>query len=296
MVAFRRILCPIDFSEPSRRAFEYALSLARSHRARLTMLHVMFAPFSPQPPAFSVDLVDERRRLTERECRLGDLRAWIRAHHGDDVPGEAIVDEGHAAARILEHARSGQADLVVMGSHGLSGFDRLVLGSITEKVLRKAACPVMTVPPALQAPATLTFSRILCPVDFSDSAQAALCVACSVADEASVTILHVFDWPTDDEALFERVVVPEYRHIVEQDARERLDALARKHTRNGATPRTRVAHGKPYREILRVAEDEQADLIVMGVRGRNPIDLALFGSTTNQVVRRAACPVLTSRK
>ena len=84
----------------------------------------------------------------------------------------------------------------------------------------------------------------------------------------------------------------EYRRYVEESARKRVEALV--HERKGAEPR--VAHGKPYVEILRVAGEIRADVIVIGVHGRNIVDLTLFGSTTNHIVRRASCPVLTLRQ
>ena len=75
-----------------------------------------------------------------------------------------------------------------------------------------------------------------------------------------------------------------------------LDALVTDEVRAWCKPDTRVTYGKPYRQILEIAEREEPDLIIMGVRGRNPLDVALFGSTTNHVVRRASCPVLTLRQ
>ena len=93
--------------------------------------------------------------------------------------------------------------------------------------------------------------------------------------------------------LVERFDAPEFRRVAEKEARTRLDALVTDDVRVWCKPTTKVAYGKPYREILQVAEKEKADLIVIGVRGRNQLDLTVFGSTTNQVVRRASCPVLT---
>jgi nucleotide-binding universal stress UspA family protein len=295
MTALRRILCPVDFSEPSRRALALAFSLAKSVGARVTALHVMFDPFDFRAPGYSAEPVGEKTRVVERDCRELELREWMHALHGGDVLDGILVEEGPAAARIADLSDPGHADLVVMGTHGLSGFDRLALGSVTEKVLRKARCPVLTVSPASPTVPHVPFTRLLCPVDFSESAKTALQVACRLADEAGVTILHVVDWP-DDESLFEQVAVPEYRHILEKDAEARVNALAAEHTRAGRKPLARIAHGKPYREILKNAQEEQVDLIVMGVRGRNPLDLAFFGSTTNQVVRHASCPVLTVRQ
>jgi nucleotide-binding universal stress UspA family protein len=96
--------------------------------------------------------------------------------------------------------------------------------------------------------------------------------------------------------LLERFDASAFRHVVDEQARGRLQALVTDDVRVWCKPSTKVAYGKPYREILDVAEEERADLIVIGVRGRNPLDLTLFGSTTNHVVRRASCPVLTLRQ
>ena len=187
--------------------------------------------------------------------------------------------------------------MIVMGTHGRGGFERFVLGSVAERVLRKATCLVMTVPPPA-AVAKVPYKRLLCPVDFSESSLAALNLAFSIAKEsdAHLTILHVFDWPPDEELLVERFDSPELRRVIEDQARTRLDALVTDEVRVWCKPATKVSYGKPYRQILEIAERDEPDLIIMGVRGRNPLDVALFGSTTNHVVRRASCPVLTLRQ
>jgi nucleotide-binding universal stress UspA family protein len=95
--------------------------------------------------------------------------------------------------------------------------------------------------------------------------------------------------------MVERFDGKEFRRVVETNARVRLDALVTPELQAWCKPATRLAYGKPYRRILEVADQERTDLIVMGVRGRNQVDLTVFGSTTNQVVRRASCPVLTLR-
>lgn len=126
----------------------------------------------------------------------------------------------------------------------------------------------------------------------------ALEVACSLAKEsdAQVTIMHVLDWPVDDELLMQRLDAPEFRLPFEASVNRRLDALITDDVRTWAKPTTVLTHGKPYRRILEIATQDTADLIVMGVRGRNPLDLMLFGSTTNHVVRQASCPVFTLRQ
>jgi nucleotide-binding universal stress UspA family protein len=199
----------------------------------------------------------------------------------------------------LERARSWPADLIVMGTHGRGGFERWVLGSVTEKVLRKAPCPVLTVPPPvgeLRPEGSALFRRIVCPVDFSGASLAALAYALKLAEEsrAEITVLHVLEWLVEDEpgARIPGFDVPEFRRYLEKDARARLEKIVPEEARNWCRPREEVVGGRPWREVLRVAEDTQADLVVMGVRGRNPVDLAVFGSTTQHVVRGARCPVL----
>jgi nucleotide-binding universal stress UspA family protein len=298
MIEIRRILCPIDFSETSRHALEHALAIARWYDSEIVALHVIDLPMLPPLPILSavadpVPVPDSDRWKQAEE----ELRAWLERRRSG-LKTDVVIDQGQAAAIILDVATSRQADLVVMGTHGLTGFERFMLGSVTEKVLRRATCPVMTVPPASQTAAIVPYKRLVCPVDFSDSSLAALQFAFSIAEEADakLTILHVFEWPPDDDVLTQRFDVPAYRRAVEEETCGRLEALVPDEVRVWCTPSTKVAHGKPYREILQVAANEGTDLIVIGVRGRNAVGLTVFGSTTNQVVRRASCPVLTLKQ
>jgi nucleotide-binding universal stress UspA family protein len=297
----RRILCPIDFSEPSAHALEQATRLAGWYSARVAVLHVR-PTVTPHPdmPAggpvapWLVAELDELRQRVTAACHAP-------AAAGADV--EAMVTAGEPVREILDRARTLPADLIVMGTHGLSGFQHLVLGSVTEKVLRKAGCPVLTVPPRAQTAMT-PFSQLLCAVDFSDSSLQAVAFAASLAaaSGARLRLLHVIEWPWHEASLPELEGVPpaqaaaigEYRRYLEAAARTSLDAL-------GATAvpaeaiTTGVRFGRPYVELLDEARRAPADLIVLGVRGRGAADLAFFGSTANHVVRSASCPVLTIR-
>ena len=296
MIEIARVLCPIDLSETSRHALEHAVAIAGWYKSQITALHVVRRPLFPPPPILFAEVAHSALPpVLERQSIEDDLRAWLEPARRAGLTTEVLVDEGDPAARILEQAKLCQANLVVMGTHGLSGFERFMLGSVAEKVLRKATCPVMTVPPASVTTAKVPYTRLLCPVDFSDSSLAALRFAFSIAEEAdaNLTILHVFEIPPDNGLLVQRFDAPEFRRLAEEDARGRLAALVTDDVRVWCKPSTKVTYGRPYREILQIAEEEKADLIVIGVRGRNPFDLTIFGSTTNQVVRRASCPVLT---
>jgi nucleotide-binding universal stress UspA family protein len=192
-----------------------------------------------------------------------------------------------------------------MGTHGTSGFQHLAMGSVTERVLRNAACPVLTVPPRAHATSRIPFTRLLCAIDFSESSMAALQFASSLADEshATLTMVHVLEWPweeppaprLEDLPVEQGAALAEYRRYREKMALMRLEEVASA-TRVSHTPLVRLRNGKPYVQILDVAQEESSDLIVIGVHGRNPIDMMVFGSTTNHVVRGATCPVLTLRR
>jgi len=297
MTEFKRILCPIDFSDASRHAADHAVAIAGWYGAHVTALHVLQHPVLFEPPILFAERGGLDRLPADREQVLTRLGEWMQPAAAASVPWDARIDEGVPAECVLQYARFLPADLIVMGSHGRSGFEHLVLGSVTEKVLRNAGCPVLTVPPRVATTATLPFKRLLCPIDFSAPSLEALRIAFSLAEEsdADLTVLNVIDWPDDDTFLTETFDSPEMRQQLEAQAARRVEALIPDDARVWSKPSARVAVGKAYQEIVGAANDAAADLIVIGVHGRNALDLTLFGSTTNQVVRRAPCPVLTIR-
>ncbi len=211
------------------------------------------------------------------------------------LPVETLSEEGDPVRIIVAKATELSCDLIVLGTHGRGGFEHLVLGSVTEKVLRKAACPVLIVPPAVTQPARpIQFKRILCPLDFGPSSGMALRQALAVAREtgAHLTVLHVLE-PLEDEPRVVPVAVPEYRRLREEQAREDLHRAlsAEEHAETVGM----LVTGNPYREIVRVARETSTDLIFMGVAGGGTLRRLFLGSTTNHVVREATCPVLTLR-
>ena len=296
MIEIRRILCPVDLSDVSRHTIDHALLIARWYNAPITALHVC-NPLVVPSTSFTLAGIAPSPVLTDEDVK--GVREQVLAYFSSAGPldVDVVVESGPPADRILERASALPADLVVIGTHGAGGFEHLVLGSVAEKVLRKAVCPVLTVPHHSRTTSRLPFRRLLCPVDFSASSLAALEFAFSLAQEgdAELTILHVFE-PGHDLFSDRPIDVPEYRPQLEHDLTVKLEALVPDSVRSWCRPLTRTAHGKAYREILGIATEESCDLIVMGVHGRNALDLMLFGSTTNQVVRRATCPVLTLRR
>lgn len=295
MIRITQILCPVDFSEISQHALDHAAAIAGWYEARLTLLYV-FAnlPTMDLPPLVLED--SDRARLT---TAMRGMAARVPSGLPIDF---RIQDAGYVHDEILAQLAATHADLLVLGTHGRSGFQRLFLGSVTEKLIRKASCPTLVVPPRapdVSADAPVQFRRILCPLDFSESSLDALAFAINMAEEADarLTLLHVVDIPTvvsEDPAVFE-VDLGRIRQTAAANARQRLHGLVPDDARTFCTVETAIVEGRAYAEILRQAGERQSDLIVMGVRGRGAVDRLLFGSTTHHVIRAATCPVLIVR-
>jgi nucleotide-binding universal stress UspA family protein len=291
-ISIERVLCPIDFSDISHHALAHAAAIARWHAARLTMLYV-----PPNLPALDLPPLS-----------LGDEdRANMLAHMRDFaaiVPREVPVDCQVQEAPLVHDAIVGQveatnADMLVMGTHGRSGFQQLFLGSVTEKVMRKVNCPTLIVPPRapdIAPDAPVQFRRILCPTDFLASSLKAFEYALSMAEEtdAQLTLLHVSEVlaAIGQEPFIADDPFARLRGATLADARRRLSDLIPDDALAYCTVEALVVEGRAYREIICQAKEKRADLIVMGVHGRGAIDLLLFGSTTHHVLRASTCPVL----
>jgi nucleotide-binding universal stress UspA family protein len=299
MVNINRILCPVDLSQFSRDALHHALALAKWYAAQVTVCHVYSAlqPLLPvtgmpgneplPPPVQPDDIAEEVRRF----C------APLLTDSGQSV--EIVLREGNATKEIVLLAEQLGADLLVLGTHGRSGFEHLFLGSVTEKVLRTTRVPVMTVPPPVTEPGSARYKMILCPLDFSDTSTRALDYALSLAQEAGgrLILLHVIESLLGELGASDmgHLSVSEYDRYLEADAVAQLKSAVPEQARVWPALEERVTRGRPYRQILKVAKDEGVELIVMGVQGKGALNRFLFGSTTDHVIREASCPVLTIR-
>lgn len=305
MIEIRRILCPVDYSEFSRRALDYAMGIARWYGSTITLFHV--SPIMPVTAYTPVGPVIPPTMLTpeDRTAMLAAMKKFAAEEAAPEVAMEFEVAEGKPATEIVEKAKGIACDLLVLGTHGYSGFDRLVLGSVTEKVLRKAECPVLTVPchvPDAVPIAPALFKQILCAVDFSACSIRALNYAVSLAEEADahLTVLHVVELPPGTPVDLEQAVdlprdLRAYVDATTEERHQRLEDIVPVNARAYCTIETALVTGKAHHEILRLAEQQHSGLIVMGVHGHSALDVLLFGSTTHHIVRRATCPVLTLR-
>jgi nucleotide-binding universal stress UspA family protein len=290
MPKIERILCPIDFSEFSEKAYEYAQSLAWHYKATLFLQHVIDSlapPFhrNPFPDSYN-EICQALRAGAERQ-----LQEFAEKHARHGILPQCKVGDGVATDLILDFADAQAVNLIVMGTHGLRGIDRLTLGSVTEKVLRKARCPVLAVrKPAHdlvipgEEPDLIRLHRILYCTDFSDNSEQAFDHAVSLAAEyqADLSLLHVLEGIADSADIENEIAK------VMESLEKRISPEASKQCKTKAVVRI----GKVYQQIIELALESQTDLIIMGVRGRDALDLALFGSTTYRVVQLGPCPVL----
>lgn len=292
MMEIKVILCPVDFSEFSIRAYLYARSLAEHYGAKLVAQHIVEVsryPFADYV-ASTGDYADFYRTLHDGATER--LQAFLKTHGQGPTHSEFVVHEGSAPDCILSYAEKCQADLIVIGTHGRRGYDRVVLGSVTNRVMRRTSCPVLAICTQQQESVTETqdgkhahqLRRILFCTDFSENSERAFRYAVSATDEysAELIVLHVLEESRNSSKVQTGIAT----------ATEQLDKMIPQEIRKSLKTRTVVRVGQPYQQIIEFAAEIHADTIVMGVRGRGAVDLAIFGSTTYRVLQLGPCPVL----
>jgi nucleotide-binding universal stress UspA family protein len=285
----KSMLCPIDFSDFSVAAYQYALSLAEYYKAKIVALHIVelrkfpFADYAAQEADYA--------KFSSALCEGGEvqLQRFVKQYSAGLQP-ELVVHQGNAPRCILSVAQKENIEVIVMGTHGRRGFDRLVLGSTTDRVLRKAACPVLVVSDSSHNALGTgpdghhRLRRILYCTDFSNNSERARSYAISLAEEygAELVLLHVAESSSN---------VARAEEIIAEHTQE-LDKLVSEAERKSLKVRSAVKFGKPYEEIVRHATEAQANLIIMTARGGDAVDRAVFGSTTYRVIQLGPCPVL----
>jgi len=278
------ILAAVDFSSTGRAAFGHALAHARSRDTRLVVIHAVPAgePF--------------RWHGHQRAELFDGLHA---AASRTGVPLEMRVQQGDPAGVILLHARAKQAQLIVLGTEPRSRIERLRSGSVAERVTRAATMPVLVVPEASAAPerSAPSLRRIVAAIDFSAASTRALDEALLLACAAGgrVTMVHVL--PGSGSAGLagpgHRVGVLEYSdRLLRQDAWRHLDGIIASRPGVADHLTAAVPSGNRSREIARLAQQIDADLIVVGVTARGAIGRRFFGATAARLMRSASCPVL----
>ncbi len=282
MIRIKRVLVPVDFSEPSKLAVNYGLSLALEFDAELLLASIV--PFNQELYA-------------NAKVQLFEL---IPANLVERLAFETIVKSGDVRDELLGIVNDRQVDLVVMGSHGRGYFQRMVLGSVTERMLRKLPVPVLTVShldPAhvIHTHGIVPLKRIVYASDLGGDADAGLQFALRLARglDAHLTVAHVLD-PISTGFLSESTVgyVPEYTATIRAEAEEYLNRLISLHSDGSVPITTIIGEGMPAIVINDIAAECKADLVVIGLHGKGAVERAILGSTAERVIRTATVPVL----
>jgi nucleotide-binding universal stress UspA family protein len=295
-VQFNHILCATDFSDFSNHTISYGVVLAKEFEAKLFVSHVIDLSSVAIYGEFQLDPVGQQNRIMEdADAQLKKLAG------GQAISWEPLITVGKPADEISRAVEEKDIDLVITATRGRSGLKRIILGSVTERLMRTLCCPLLVVNSPEHkfvsvADQAVQVEKILVGCDFSPDSGQAFNHALSLAQEfqAELHLAHVIEPPTQPDLNREDTPVSEeiqqdYRDLLSRKLKEMVPVEAR----NWCTPKTSLLEGQPYEEIVSYAESKDIDMIVLGVRGHGLVKTLFLGSTTDRVVRRSPCPVLS---
>lgn len=265
-----QLLIPTDGSDPAIAALKHASTIAAATGATGHVLHVAEGPDGDDPVA---------------EQLVAEGVSWL-----EDADAAAIGENrsGSPPEVILEYAAEIDADLIVIGTHARRGVERLVLGSVTESVVRDAEIPVLVVSPRSDSELTYPYQRIVVGLDGSERSMAALEHAVELASpRVTVHLLSVVDVTPIEIAEPVRTQFEAAARTIVSDGEDVARAAGVEHVE------TEVPVGAPADQIRSYADDVDADLVAVGTHGRRGVDRLLLGSVAERVLRTASVPVLT---
>lgn len=295
-VQFKKILCATDFSDFSNHTVNYGVALAKEFGSKLIICHVIDLSSVAIYGEFQLDPIGQQNRI------IDDAKDQLEKLTGDQpVDWEPMITVGKPADEILRAVEEEKIDLVISATRGRSGLKRLILGSVTERLMLTLPCPLLV----LRSPGhefissadhAIKLKKILVGCDFSPDSDQAFNHALSLAQEfeAELHLANVIETPAQStllksESSAVEVIQEDFRDLI----RQKLKDMVPEEARNWCTPQTGILEGQPYEELARYAESNDIDMIVMGIRGHSLMKTLFLGSTTDRVVRRAPCPVLS---
>ncbi|MGM0428270.1 MAG: universal stress protein [Thermodesulfobacteriota bacterium] len=296
-IQLKKVLCATDLSELSDYAVRYSIALAREFDSELLMCHVIDLTAGHVYGEGTISPLDQQNRIEEfAYAHLNELMGQT------PIIWEPLVKIGHAPDEIATIAEERQVDLVISATHARAGFKRLVLGSVTGRLMGILPCPLLIVPNGKQHSKndinTFTPKRILVGCDFSPDSDLAFEYGLGLAQEfqSELHLIHVIEPPTYKDSLksgktTEKSDRPGLHAVLE----ERLDQMVSDEARYWCTPKTVLLAGRPHEELTKYAVVNDMELVVMGVRGHSLMETLFVGSTTDRVARQAPCPILSVR-
>jgi len=295
-VNFRNILCATDFSDFSNHTIRYGFALAREFEAKLFVCHVIDLSSVAIYGEFQLDPVGQQNRIME------DADSQIQGLIGSQpVEWEPMINVGKPADEISRAVEEKDIDLVITATRGRSGLKRLILGSVTERLMRTLTCPLLVVhSPEHEfvsgAEQQIKLTRILIGCDFSADSSLAFEHGLSLAQEfqSELHLAHVIEPPAQPDLFkgekpLSEEIQKDYRGLLTQ----KLKNMVPEEAGNWCVPQTRLLEGHPYIELVKYAESNDMDMIVLGVRGHGLVRTLFLGSTPDRVARNSPCPVLS---
>lgn len=284
---YERILIPTDGSQTSLAAARHGAAVAQAFDAEVTILSVVDTrQFSDQLAELD-QLVREQRGALERRAREA-VDETSQLIHDLDVASSSVVQDGIPHDEICRYAQEDAVDLIAMGTHGRSGLDRFLMGSVAERVIRTSETPVLAVPPSATDRRGFIDGPILLPTDGSPAADAAIPHAMALAERFAVP-LHVLNVIRTDRGL------PDLGDPASEAAWETVGAVAEQAAGRNIEVETHVQSGSPHEQLRRFAQSHGIDLVAMGTHGRSGLSRHLIGSVTERTLRTSDIPVLTVR-
>ena len=324
MVLPKKIMCAVDFSDFTEEILAYSVALCKEFHAKLFLVHIVIdVNDSIVHDGIAIDTVMlQDKHIRNAQELLEDLIKEVTIEH------EIIISKGRPADEISRLALKEKINMVITANHGKSGINRLLIGSVTEKLMKTLHCPFLVmhtrdhdfIP---RDGYEMKLKKILVGCDFSHSSKLAFDYGLSLAQEyqAKLYLIHVIKptehielkasdyinaipgdympWRTSDYFEIQKKVTEENREKINK-LRSRLERqlyfMVPEECRSWCAPHTAMLTGEPYKELIKYAKEQEIDMIVLGIRGHTLWEKLLVGSTTDRVIRYAPCPVLAVRQ
>jgi nucleotide-binding universal stress UspA family protein len=298
----RTVIVPLDGSALAEQALPWATALAHRSGAPMLLVSIIDIPveYGAWGAGSAMALGNELDTwVASQKTYLDALASKI-----TDTTVTTIARVGMPGSELLNIINGTDAPIVVMSSHGRTGARRLLLGSVANRIVREANCPVMVIRGSTEQQATAqpaTFDKILVPLDGSEFAERALTDALDVIDgsQLDLHLVRVVEipslWMPGPDVPIDYGLVQEYTDAVADEAQDYIAKLGEKLKEDGRTVTWEVRDGQPAQEILRAAETFGASVIAMSTHGRGGIGRLFFGSVAERVLHEATVPLLLIR-
>jgi nucleotide-binding universal stress UspA family protein len=280
----KTILIATDFSENARKALQWGIVIAKEHNSTIVLVHAL------EYPALGLEGV-EKSLVTESRAQLKSLEQLV---HEANLPVRSETDPGKPWEVLARAAHRVKADLIILGTRGRTGYKRMLLGSVADRLIRSSSIPLLVIHPD-DSPPGRPLRTILVATDFSEEAALATS-AVGTSAPPKLILLHtvelMVEWPTPDIP----TVLPRFWDDAENNAKRQLESVAAGLRCDRLQVETRTWRGYAPEIIEQTAREIKADLVALGTRGESGLSRLMIGSVAASVLQHVPCPVLIVRK